>query len=287
MTAPAPNNRAAPEAIPGRGARPARPVCARRTSGSSGSWGLRLGEPIVLTIGVARTLLAAFLAAILACLSARAQQQELSPAQQKAADLRIPALDRTAFLPERRAPTEVPEGERNPFGKSLPPPTEEKEIEPVKVETEEMKLRRVLGNMRASGLSGTPGDYTVLVGPLSLRAGQTVPKLFSDQAEVLRVESVSEREVVLSFVEKNPNLPPRFMSLSVDMKPRVNSVLAGELFTNTVTFDAKGAVNLKPLEGVGVKAVTTGLTNQELQSLVDRSRALMGEAAVPLNDDEP
>ena len=231
-------------------------------------------------------MLLAFLAAFLACRPARAQQQELTPAQQKAADLRLPDLDRSAFLPERRTPTDVPEDERNPFGKSLPPPTEEKEIEPVKVETEEMKIRRVLSNMRVSGLSGAPGDYTVLLGPLALRAGETLPKLFRDQAEVLRVESVSDREVVLIFVEKNPNLPPRAMSLSVDLKPRVDSVLAGELFTNSVSFDAKGAVSLKPLEGAGVKAVTTALTNQELQSMVDRRRALMGEAALPHDDGE-
>ena len=241
----------------------------------------------VPTIGAARVLLVAFLAVFLACLPARAQQQELTPAQQKAADLRLPDLDRSALLPERRAPTEVPEGERNPFGKSLPPPTEEKEeITPVKVETEEMKLRRVLGNMRVSGVSGSPGDYTVLLGPLALRAGETLPKLFENQAEVLRVDSVSESTVVLSFVEKNPNIPPRIMSLTVDLKPRVNSVLGGELFTNAVTFDAKGAVNLKPLEGEGVKAVTTALTNQELQSLVDRRRALMGEAAFQHNDND-
>lgn len=220
---------------------------------------------------------------------ARAQEQELTPAQQKAADLRLPELDRTALLPEKRSPTDVTEGERNPFGNvSLPPPEEEKEAEPIQAETEEMKIRRILGNMRITGLSGAPGDYTVLLGPLVLRQGEELPRLFTDQAEVLRVSSVTDRDVVLTFSEKDPNLPPRTIGLSIDLQPRVHSLLVGDLFTKTVPFDKRGAPDLKPLESPQNKALLEVLENQQgLESLIERRRELMGEASYPPRESEP
>ncbi len=215
-------------------------------------------------------------------------QQELTPAQQKAADLRMPDLDRTALLPEMRSPTEVREGERNPFGMvSLPPPEEEKTVEVVEMETEEMKIRRILGNMRVSGLSGVPGDYTVLVGPLRMRQGENLPRLFADQAEVLRVISVTEREAVLTFVEKDPDLPPRTIGLSIDLKPRVHSLLAGELFVKTVPFNKKGAPDVKPLELPQIEALLKAVDEKGLQSLIERRRDLLGEAVSAPKTSEP
>ncbi len=225
--------------------------------------------------------------ALLAFSQARAQQQELTPAQQKAADLRLPELDRTALLPEKRAPTEVKPGERVPFGLvSVPPPEEKETVAPIKAETEEMKIRRILGNMRASGLGGEPGDYTVLLGPLKLRAGEELPRLFANQAEVLRVTSVTDRNVVITFAEKDPNLPPRTIGLNFDLKPRVHSLLAGELFTKAVPFDKKGAPDLKPIETQQVKDLLETLKQQEFQSLIERRTELMGEASQPTGQSE-
>lgn len=217
-------------------------------------------------------------------------QQELTPAQQKAADLRLPELDRTALLPEMRSPSDVREGERNPFGNvSLPPPEEEaREAEPTQVETEEMKIRRILGNMRITGLSGTPGDYAVLLGPLVLRQGEELPRLFNDQAEILRVTSVTDRDVVLTFAEKDPNLPPRTIGLSIDLKPRVHSLLVGDLFAKTVPFDKKGAPDLPYLESPQIKALLEVLEKQQgLESMIERRRELMGEASYPRRESEP
>lgn len=233
--------------------------------------------------------------AVLACASVllafgpvHAQEQELTPAQQKAADLRLPELDRTALLPEMRSPAEVRQGERNPFGLvSVPPPEEEKAAEPVKAETEEMKIRRILGNMRASGLAGEPGNYTVQLGPLKLREGEYVPRLFANQAEILSVSSITDRDVVLAFSEKDPNLPPRTIGLNIDLEPRVHSLLAGELFTKAVPFDKIGAPDLKPIETQQAKDLLEALKKQEFQSLIDRRTELMGEASQPARQSEP
>lgn len=208
------------------------------------------------------------------------QTTNLTPEQQKAADMRIPDLDRSALEPEKREPTKVPEGERNPFGLlALPPPEEKMELATVEAETEEMKIRRILGTMKVGGFSGQAGSYRVLLGPMQLREGDPVPKLFGDQAETLKVQKITEREMVLSFIEKTPDLPPRTIGLGIDMAPRVRSLLPGEFFGELVPFDAKGAPTLKPLELGGVAATLKNAEGQNAESLVERSRALMGEAS--------
>lgn len=215
-------------------------------------------------------------------------QQEVSPAQQKAADLRLPDLDRSGLLPEKRNPTDVRSDERNPFGSVAPPPKEEKEIAPIEVETEEMKIRRILGSLRVSGVTGDAATgYTALLGPLQLRSGEVLPRLFADQAEALHVVSVTDHDVVLSFTEKDPTLPPRTLSFSFNMRPRVRSVLPGELVKKTVTFDGRGAVAMEPLKTKGVAAVSEALDKQGAESLVERSFEMMGEATFVPQDHDP
>lgn len=215
-----------------------------------------------------------------------AQQTELSPAEQKAADMRLPELDRSALEPERREPAAVEAGERNPFGLVSVPEREAEEIEPLAAETEEMRIRRILGNMRVSGLSGLPGSYRVLIGSVRLGVGDEVPRLFADQGEVLRVQSITEREIVLVFNEKDPNLPPRSIQLGFELQPRPRSLLAGELFRKLVPFDKKGARALKPLEVPAVQAIVDAAEAAGLQSITDRSYQLMGEPTYRRGPDE-
>jgi len=206
-----------------------------------------------------------------------AQAQELTPAEQKAADMRMPELDRSAMEPEKREPAKVLEGERNPFGLVALPPEEAEEAETIQVETEEMRLRRILGNMRISGVSGSPGSYRVVLGSMHLKQGDTLPKLFANQAEVLRVSSITDRDIVLSFAEKSADVPPRSIGLSYDLEPRPKSLLPGELFQELVPFTAKGAPDLKALELPAVKAIGEGAASGELQGYIERSFKLMGE----------
>lgn len=205
------------------------------------------------------------------------QGQDLTPAQQKAADMRLPDLDRSALEPDKRGYSEVRPGERNPFGLLSVPPPETKEVEVMAAETEEARIRRILGNMRISGVSGSPGSYRVLLGPLQIKEGDTLPKLFSDQAEVLRVKSITDKEVILALREKDPSLPPRTIGLSYDLKPRPVSLLAGDFFRKLVPFTPKGAPDLKPLESSAVKAMLKGAEDGEMQSLTERSFEMLGE----------
>ena len=207
----------------------------------------------------------------------RAQERELTPAEQKAADMRLPDLDRSALEPEKREPSKVLEGERNPFGLVSLPPTEVEDADTIQAETEEMRLRRILGNMRVSGAGGSAGSKSLLLGPMKIKAGERLPKLFADQAEILTVTSITDREIILSFEEKDPNIPPRTIGLGYDLEPRPQSLLPGEIFRQLVPFTSKGSPDLKPLEVPAVKSITEGAEASGLQGLTERSFELMGE----------
>jgi hypothetical protein len=221
--------------------------------------------------------LTVLVAVSVAACPAFAQEVALTPAEQKAADMRLPELDRSALQPEKREPETVREGERNPFGLIVLPKEEEEVVETVQTETEEMRIRRILVNMRISGLSGSEGSYRAILGPMSIKEGDTLPKLFANQAEVLRVAKITDREVVLSFAEKDTNLPPRTLALGFDLQPRPNALLAGEFFKKLVPFTAKGVPDLKPVEMPSVKAVIEGAEASNLEGLVERSSELMGD----------
>ena len=239
--------------------------------------------------GRALLFVAALLVVVVFASSASGQSPEptppLTPEQQKAADMRLPDLDRSALRPDRRGEIVVPDGERNPFGLVAAPPAEEEEQQ-VLEETEEMKIRRILGNMRVSGLSGAPGAYTALLGNLVLRQGEKLPRLFRDQGEAVIVHSITDREVLLAFEEKNPELPPRFVGIAVSLAPSVESLLAGETFRKVVTFDPKGRVTLPPLALPSVKAVVDGIEATKAQGLYDRGYELMADPAPPMRNEK-
>lgn len=223
-------------------------------------------------------------------LAVTAQTNNLTPAEEKSADMRIPELDRSALEPEKRTPIEVPSGERNPFGLLAVPPPEEKEAVKIQIETEEMKIRRILGNMRVTGTSGDGGEHRVLLGSMLLAKGEIVPRLFQNQGEVLRVDDITDRAVVLTFVERKQqsDQPPRTIALGIDLEPRVRSLLPGELFTSVVKFDEKGAQTTAPIKTEGVESILKQFeTNHLTEALIDHRRALLGDASYPAKYEPP
>jgi len=207
------------------------------------------------------------------------------PDDEKAAAFRIPLLDRSALHPERRLSTEVEVGERNPFGVIKPPVVEQERVEIEEVETEEMKIRRVLANTRVSGVAGPPGARTVLLGSLVLQTGQTVPRLFANQAEVLRVAEVTEREVKFVFQDRDASVVRSF-SVAIDLEPRVSSLLYGELLTNTVEF-RRGAPVFDPVQLESVSDLVEVLRSDGPSSFLTRPTLLMGNAEPPDENTAP
>jgi len=238
-------------------------------------------------IAVARPCL--IIAALMVPALGQTQTNRLTPEQEKREALRMPDLDRSALEPSERKPTDVRQNERNPFGLlSVPPPEQEEELK-IEVETEEMKIRRILGNMRVAGLAGAPGDYRVMIGSMKLAVGDTVPRLFANQGEVLRVDQISDRQIVLSFVERKQqqDLPPRTIGLGIDLTPRVRSLLPGEVFTNVVKFDEKGGQAMDPLKTDSVESIVRQVkSGGGTEALTDHRRAFLGET-YPAPKNEP
>ncbi|MBE2181742.1 MAG: hypothetical protein IAE97_14865 [Chthoniobacterales bacterium] len=195
-----------------------------------------------------------------------------------------PRPDRALLGPQSFTSLTVVGNERNPFGLVSVPEPESGAVAGV-AETEEAKIRRVLANMRISGMSGAPGDYSVLIGPLMLREGELVPQLFADQAEVLRVKSITEREVTFTFVESDSSLEPRTFGVSVDVAPKVRSLMPGDVFLEFVAAGPEGEAALPPIKTSGVEDFLQGAEEQKHESMVDRSLELLGVTKPPARDE--
>jgi hypothetical protein len=214
-------------------------------------------------------------------------QSPTEGADAKAEFMRLRQFDRTGIEPDARKPAKVDEAERNPFGRVSVTEEEGRAEGPVSL-TDEQKLKRVLSKMRVGGVSGAPGSYKVLLGPLTLAAGDVLPSLFEGQGETIRVESVGDRKISFVFVERD-NAPPRRFEVSIDLKPKVRSLLVGETFLSLIPFDKDGEVALEPLQAAAVGSLTENSKSPpaDLQSLVDRSTEFLGDAAPRNLEDEP
>lgn len=210
------------------------------------------------------------------------EERKLTPAEEKAADMRMPKLDRSALHPEKRQPLTVKEDERNPFGMVALPSGAPIPIDLIKSETEEQKIRRVLASMRITGASGLPGSRRVLIGSLAAREGEDLPKMFANQAERLTVRSITDREVILVFADGDKSLAQRTIQLPIDLKPKVGSLLVGEVFLGLVPFGAGNTPMLPPLMEDSVKQTLDSLKNERLEALIERpSEMLNAPASLP------
>lgn len=196
-----------------------------------------------------------------------------------------PTTDRSLLRPDSKTPINLETSERNPFGLVSVPKADDGETVTEEDETEEMKIRRVLANMRISGLSGTEGNYQVLLGPMALRKGDLLPQLFANQAEVLRVEEITDREITVAFVESDTSMVPRKFGVSYDVSPQVRSLMPGEAFRKLVSMSPQGKVELPPLETAGVTDFLQGVEEQKFESMVDRSFEMLGVGTRPQADE--
>lgn len=210
-------------------------------------------------------------------------QSVAPPDDAKAADLRMPALDRSSLDPHVRVEqrTDMLDGERNPFGVIKPPVVEEETVETEEIETEEMKLRRILANTRVTGFVGSGTNRKVLMGPLQLQVGHRLPQLFANQAEVLRVAEITDREVKFVFQDRDPAVERTF-SVAINLQPGVASLLYGEFFTNTVPFQ-RGQPQVERPVMESVQALVKAVEETGPGAFVQMPPAMMGN---PMSPDE-
>lgn len=218
-----------------------------------------------------------------------------SPEQQKEKDMRGPPLADaylSSLTPEAREMTgfvDIKESDTSPFGmvlKVLDQATPKRRMSEVD------KIRSVLSNMRISGVSGSGDTRHVLIGSMAVGEGEFLPKLFIDQADKLklRVSSIEDNKVTLEFTETDNWDNPIIIEKSFDLHPRrkedVASLLPGEVFTKIVPIDGEGGVKLPPLMPGAVQQTLEAVQEQNLQSLVERSRELLDAPAAPPSDEQ-
>lgn len=229
--------------------------------------------PIVLPVAAAILLFAVGTA------GGQATPGAMTPEEEKAADMRMPDIDRSGLLPKLRQPVEVGAEERNPFAVAT---KAFERMTGIVTDTERDRIEKLLRAMRVSGVSSSPNGPRVLMGPLSLGVGEEVPTLFADQVDRLVVKSISEREVVLEFLNSDSTKRGSPLSLPIGLASGPDSVrtlLVGEAFRKVVPMDEDGTVALPPLELSGAQAVVQGAESQNLQGLVDRPVELLDAPA--------
>lgn len=183
-----------------------------------------------------------------------------------------------ALLPDARKTIELREGERNPFGQAVV--VEESGTPEDQTQSEESRLRRILGTLRVSAISGSDSMARVLLGPMILRKGAPVPRILRDQQEQLTVESISKEKVVIAFVEKDTTLAePRRIIIPVTLDPVVQEMLSGEAVEKLAGGAQAGRAALPKLPLQGVEQVLKGAKDADLQNLTSREFELM--APVP------
>lgn len=164
-------------------------------------------------------LASAFAAA--ACL-APAQQLEFLP---EASPPKQESVKYTLLKPADKTSEQVQEGERNPFAKS----DDEMRAHNQKGTNEENQIRDRLEKLRVVGVSPGARGLRVMLGDMVLEPGQIVPQVLPEQSVSLRVGSITAESIEMVWMEKKPSgLPPRTLTISVDLRPYVRYQLMGQ-----------------------------------------------------------
>lgn len=122
------------------------------------------------------------------------------------------------LLPDDKKPVILEVDERNPF--AIHTPKAGPAVFAPK-DTEETSLRALVSRLPISGITRSYGVTKVLLGSFMVEDGGSLPLLIPRQTESLKVIAVSEKEVQLSFVEKDGSTGKRTIELPVDLSPSV------------------------------------------------------------------
>jgi hypothetical protein len=115
--------------------------------------------------------------------------------------------------------------ERNPFADR----SKNTQLAAVKeTETEEMKIRMLIGNLKFGGMGNGSNGMKVLVGDLILRKGTLLPQVIPDQTEQLVVRELDSDMIELAFLEvPQYQGQPRVIVIPLNLTPTVEQILSG------------------------------------------------------------
>ncbi len=128
--------------------------------------------------------------------------------------------------PEQKRPLLLKDNERNPYAKRSP---EEVKAPGEDNNSEELRIRQRLGNLRVTGRSQGPNGLRVLLGDIILEEGRLLPQLLPDQSENLRVVEINEDTVVLGWLDiETDELTGKTMQVAYDLTPSIGYALQGQ-----------------------------------------------------------
>lgn len=182
---------------------------------------------------------------------------------------------RPDMLPAARTFVELREGERNPFGQQMTV------LQPTDLDTpdsggEEARLRRLFGSMKVSGVSQAGQARRVLVGGMILSEGAVVPSILRDQQETVRVTSINDKRVLLSFVERDATVEARQIQIPVALEPAVTQLLFGEAFEKMAAIGPDGRSALGEVPVADVEEFIKGSSEANFENVIDRTFQMMG-----------
>jgi len=221
--------------------------------------------------------------------------QTMTPEEEKAADMRIPDIDRSGQLPKQRKPTEVGPGEKFRFGSADQEP-KQAAMRPEARLTMRDRIVRLLTALKVSGITESSSGWRVLLGPLILSEGIELPRLFAGQVERVKVQAIerdeNDKDVLMVLFEmggtgQSDDLQPFVVQVNLRyLQPSTDSLLFGELFEKLVPFGEKGSPMLDPLKLPSVGILEDAMEEQELQSVVERRTEMMNAPALKEADDK-
>ena len=181
------------------------------------------------------------------------------------------------ILPDEKSPETIRPDENNPFESAGDSNIKEEN-------TEETRVRDIMLGMPAKGGGYGPGGMRVMLGSMRLQEGQMVPEVVADQQVMLKVKSITPKQIELVWVEKKPSgLPPKPFVIDVDVSPSVRykmpsgSSAKGGSGLGTIRMEGLSAFNReepeKPLANTAEPVRAVAIEDKPVEPVKDTSSA--------------
>lgn len=149
------------------------------------------------------------------CSSSHGQEQEAGVKVQ---------VEYALIFPDEKAPELVKAEEDNPFVAVV-----KEEAKEDQTSSEENLVKERLLSLRVVGASPRGDGYRVQLGDMILESGMVLPAFLPEQEVFLRVNTITDKEIEFVWLEKKKTgLPPRTLTMPIEIKPTVLYVLPGQ-----------------------------------------------------------